>query len=107
MDLLEREYLSTHHETRPVDLAEKTQFFGLDAIGDIALGAPMGYLEGNEDVFDYNLIVNKHMILMNTMSALPWLARLAHKWPFKLMAPKEGDRNGFGKLIRFELFQGL
>lgn len=47
-----------------MDLAEKSQFFALDAILDIATGAPMGDLKGDEDVNRY---------LKTTAAALPLL----------------------------------
>jgi len=45
-----------------MDLAEKSQFYALDAILDIATGAPMGDLRYDEDVNSY---------LKTTAAALP------------------------------------
>ncbi|KAL6860047.1 hypothetical protein ACO1O0_004072 [Amphichorda felina] len=98
MDLLERKYVSTAHDTKPFDLAEKTQFFALDAIGDISLGAPFGFLAGDEDLFDYNRINTSSSTIMNVFSVLPWLTKIVHRWPLRLAIPREGDQVGFGRL---------
>jgi hypothetical protein len=47
---------------RPMDLAEKSQFFALDSILDIATGAPMGDLTYDKDINSY---------LETTAAALP------------------------------------
>lgn len=100
MHLLGRKYVSTAHHTKPFDLAEKTQFFTLDAIGDISLGAPFGYLTNDEDLFDYNRINAGSLVVMNIVSVLPWLTKIVHQWPLRLTLPREGDHVGFGRLMR-------
>lgn len=97
--LIDTKYLSTTTHTLPVDLAEKTQFFALDAIGDISLGAPFGYLAEDRDLYDYNAINASSLPAMNVVSVLPWLTKVVHRWPFCLALPKEGDQVGFGRLM--------
>lgn len=97
--LLERKYISAERETRPVDLAEKTFFFAMDAIGDVSMGAPFGYVEKDKDLYDFNKINTATMPVMTLVSALPWLIDIAHKWPFRLVLPKETDHYGFGRLM--------
>ncbi|KAI9899078.1 hypothetical protein N3K66_005539 [Trichothecium roseum] len=99
VDLLKRKYVSTDWQTRPVDLAEKTQFFALDAIGDVSMGAPFGYLAYDEDLYQYNEINESSLPVMNMVSVLPWLTKIVHKWPLRLLLPKEGDQVGFGRLM--------
>lgn len=101
MHLLEHKYVSTPYDSKPFDLAEKTQFFALDAIGDISLGAPFGYLASDEDLFDYNGINASSLPVMNAVAVLPWLTRIVHQWPMRLALPREGDRVGFGRLMRY------
>jgi len=62
LDLIRRRYVSKGSDFRPMDLAEKSQFYALDAILDIATGAPMGDLQYDEDVNSY---------LKTTAAALP------------------------------------
>jgi hypothetical protein len=97
--LLDRKYISNDTETLPVDLAEKTQFFALDAIGDVSLGKPFGYLERDEDLYNYNEINTSSLPVMNVVSVLPWLTQIAHRWPLCLLLPREGDQVGFGRLM--------
>ncbi|KAL7786367.1 cytochrome P450 [Trichoderma ceciliae] len=99
--LLERKYVSSGSDIRPFDMAEKTQFFALDAIGDISLGQPFGYLDKDEDLYQYNKINTTSLPLMNVVSVMPSLANLIHTWPLRLLLPKEGDQVGFGRLMRF------
>ncbi|KAL2675357.1 hypothetical protein Neosp_011541 [[Neocosmospora] mangrovei] len=97
--LLDREYTSAPGETRPVDLAEKTQFFALDAIGDVSFGEPFGYLTQDEDLYHYNEINVSSLGAMNVVSVYPWLTKIVHRWPLKLLLPREGDQVGFGRLM--------
>lgn len=99
MALLDRKYISTDATTRPVDLAEKTQFFALDAIGDVSLGEPFGYLARDEDLYNYNEINASSLPAMNVVSVLPWLTQIVHQWPLCLLLPREGDQVGFGRLM--------
>jgi hypothetical protein len=62
LDLIRRRYVSKGSDIRPMDLAEKSQFFALDSILDIATGAPMGDLKYDKDVNSY---------LKTTAAALP------------------------------------
>lgn len=100
IDLINRKYISMASETRRMDLAEKTQFFALDAIGDISFGKPFGYLAQDEDLYNYNEINASSLPVMNVVSVLPWLTTLVHTWPLRLLLPSEGDRVGFGRLMR-------
>ncbi|KAH8130480.1 hypothetical protein FP744_10007095 [Trichoderma asperellum] len=101
IDQLERKYVTSGSDVRPFDMAEKTQFFALDAIGDISLGQPFGYLDKDEDLYQYNEINTTSLPLMNVVSVMPALANIVHTWPLRLLLPKEGDQVGFGRLMRF------
>jgi hypothetical protein len=48
VSLLERKYLSTATEFRPVEFAHKCQYFALDVIGDISFGGAFGFLENGQ-----------------------------------------------------------
>ncbi|KAL6876781.1 cytochrome P450 [Trichoderma novae-zelandiae] len=101
ISLLERNYVSSGSDVRPFDMAEKTQFFALDAIGDISLGRPFGYLDKDQDLYKYNEINATSLPVMNVVSVMPALASLVHAWPLRLLLPKEGDQVGFGRLMHF------
>ncbi|KAE9382184.1 cytochrome P450 [Stipitochalara longipes BDJ] len=100
LDLIRRRYISKGSEIRPMDLAEKSQFVALDAILDIATGAPMGDLKYDKDVNCY---------LKTTAAALPPLIMVGSvpsvqsflNIPFiaKRLFPTAEDEIGMGKLI--------
>lgn len=89
-----------------MDFAEKTQFFALDAIGDISFGKPFGYLAEDEDLYDYNKINASSLPIMNIVSVLPWLIKLIHTWPLRTVMPSQGDQVGFGRLMRWAFPKG-
>ncbi|KAJ6781568.1 hypothetical protein PWT90_01563 [Aphanocladium album] len=101
ISMLETKYSSTDAVIRPVDMAEKTQFLALDIIGDISVGRPFGYLEKDQDLYNYNEINISSLPVMTFVSVLPGITDILHKWPFRLALPKEGDQVGFGRLMRF------
>ncbi|KAF5020104.1 hypothetical protein F66182_7867 [Fusarium sp. NRRL 66182] len=101
ISLIDRKYVSTASRSRPVDLAEKTQFFALDAIGDVSFGEPFGYLTKDEDLYRYNEINASSLAAMNIVSVYPWLSRIVHRWPLSLLLPREQDQVGFGRLMGF------
>jgi hypothetical protein len=97
--LIERKYLSSDKEYRPMDLGQKGQFFTLDVISDLAFGKAFGYLEQDDDVFDYIRIAERYIPAMLLMANIPWLARLTHTRLFRNLLPKESDKLGFGAFI--------
>ncbi|KAE8453907.1 hypothetical protein EG329_007683 [Mollisiaceae sp. DMI_Dod_QoI] len=99
VNLIERKYLSTSTEFRPMDLGQKGQFFTLDVISDLAFGKAFGYLEQDDDVFDYIKITDQYIPAMLVMANIPWLARLTHTRLFRNLLPKESDKLGFGAFI--------
>lgn len=101
VQLIDQHYVSADAEFRPLDLAEKTQYFALDAIGDISFGGAFGFLAEDRDLFRYIEINESSLPIMNVVSVLPWLGRLVHKWPLRLMLPTENDQIGFGRLMGF------
>ncbi|SPO06232.1 related to pisatin demethylase (cytochrome P450) [Cephalotrichum gorgonifer] len=99
IDLIERKYLSTGADYRPMDLGEKGQFFTLDVISDLAFGQAFGFLEKDADPFDYVKITKAFIPFMIVLCHSPYLARLLHSPPFKGLFPKGSDKLGFGAFI--------
>jgi hypothetical protein len=99
LDLLERRFLSHGREYRPVDFAVLTHYFAMDVIGSVTYGAPFGFLNDGVDIFGYLKWNDEVLVMLVAASALPWLARVAHTWPFSLALPREGDKVGLGRFI--------
>ncbi len=97
--LIETKYISSGPDYRPMDLGQKGQFFTLDVISDLSFGKPFGYLEQDDDVFDYIKITDDYIPAMVVMGNVPWLARLTHTPLFRNLLPKESDKLGFGAFI--------
>ncbi|KAF2261392.1 cytochrome P450 [Lojkania enalia] len=99
VNLIETKYISTPNDYRPMDFAQKAQYFTLDIISYLAFGQAFGYLEEDDDVFDYIKITNTFIPIMMIISNVPSLARLLQSRFLRGLMPKESDRLGFGAFI--------
>ncbi|KAI8402406.1 hypothetical protein FOFC_17720 [Fusarium oxysporum] len=99
INLLETKYLSTDKDYRPVDFAQKIQFFTLDVISDLAFGQAFGYMEQDDDVFDFIKITKSYFPVTLVMANIPSLVSLLHSKLFSGALPKESDKLGFGAFI--------
>ncbi|TAQ91397.1 hypothetical protein B7494_g353 [Chlorociboria aeruginascens] len=100
IDLIERKYISTSKDYCPMDLGFKAQYFTLDIISDLAFGKSFGYMENDDDVFDYIKIVEKSLPTMMVLANVPVLTQLVQTKMLRSLLPKESDRIGFGAFIR-------
>ncbi|KAK2029101.1 cytochrome P450 [Colletotrichum zoysiae] len=101
VDLIDRKYISTAKEFRPMDMASKSTYFALDVISELGFGTPYGFLKEDRDLYQYVSTKDAFFPVMVTMGNMPWLARLMHSWPLNLGLPKSGDSAGFGALMGF------
>ena len=99
IDLIERKYLSTNQHFRPVDFAQKIQFFSIDVISDLAFGQSFGYIEQDDDVFDFIKITMAYFLVTVVIANIPSLVSLLHSRLFRGLLPKESDKLGFGAFI--------
>jgi hypothetical protein len=100
--LIRTKYLSTATEVNIMDLAQKAQYFTIDVITDLAIGAPFGDLSSDADQHDY---------LRTTMEAQPAFVMIGSvpsvnkfiQIPFigKRLFPTAEDEIGMGKMIGF------
>jgi hypothetical protein len=99
--LIETKYLSSSHSYRPIDFNEKASFFTLDVISDLAFGQAFGYLERDEDVYDYLKITKSFIPIMMLISNVPSLADLLQSDLLRGLLPSESDKLGFGAFIGY------
>jgi hypothetical protein len=99
VELIETKYLSTSRQYRPMDFAQKGQYFTLDVISDLAFGQAFGYLDQDDDVFDYIKITSSYIPVMLVLANIPSLARMLQSRLLRGLLPKESDKLGFGAFI--------
>lgn len=100
--LIERKYISTKSEYRPMDFGEKGQFFTLDVISHLAFGHAFGFMEEDRDMYSYIEITKGFIPFMIFLTHATGLASLLHSRPFRGLFPKATDKLGFGAFIRYE-----
>ena len=105
IDLIERKYISTPSDFRPIDFGHKAQYFALDVISELGWGEAIGFLKNDTDMFRYVEINEAIFLGISTMLITPWMFKFLQIWPLSLAMPKEGDKVGFGMLIRLEISQ--
>jgi len=101
MRLIEERYLSTDTVYRPMDFAQKAQFFTLDVIADIAFGNAFGYLESDSDCYSYLEKVGESLSMMMIASIFPWLVPIFHSPLLRGFIPSEKDVLGLGKIMKY------
>lgn len=99
IELIETKYLSTLETYHPMDLGEKTSFFTLDVISDLAFGQAFGYLERDDDVYGYLAMSKTALPVMMAISDVPAIADILQSRLFRALLPSEADKAGFGAFI--------
>ncbi|PQE05318.1 cytochrome p450 protein [Rutstroemia sp. NJR-2017a BVV2] len=97
LNMLRRDHTNSG---RVVDMSRLSQYFTLDVLSAIAFGRAFGYLEANEDLWNYISITQKFIPMFELASDFPWLQKHLFGNPIiaKLMAPKDEDKVGQGKI---------
>jgi len=99
VNLIERKYLSTASEFRPIDFGSKSQYLTLDVISDIAFGEAFGFVENDEDMFSYIKTTESTIPILILTGSFPWLARIFQSPLLKSLLPKDTDAYGLGKVM--------
>lgn len=97
--LIEAKYISTSQDLSPLDFGEKASFFTLDVISDLAFGQAFGYLEGDEDKYDYLSMSKTAIPFMMAVTDVPVLADTLQSRFFRWILLSEADKAGFGAFI--------
>ncbi|KIX06930.1 uncharacterized protein Z518_04906 [Rhinocladiella mackenziei CBS 650.93] len=93
--LIKREY-----NGKPLDMALLASFFTLDVLSQIAFGDPFGFVEANEDLFNFNKIANQFFAVIELIVNHDTLRNIIQSRPMqKLLAPKGTDEFGQGRII--------
>lgn len=105
LDLIRRKYVSTATELRPMDFAQRINFFTLDVITKIAYGRAFGYLATDSDVYEYIETARAHIPVIASLGDVPWLAALVFSSTgLKIVGPKTTDKKGIGRMMAYVPF---
>ncbi|KAI4863833.1 cytochrome P450 [Hypoxylon rubiginosum] len=100
VSLIRGKYISTAAELRPLDFAQRVNYFTLDAITKIAYGRAFGYLATDSDVYNYIETTRAHVPVIASLGDVPWLARLVFSSTgLRLIGPKITDKDGVGRMM--------
>jgi hypothetical protein len=100
LDLIERKYVSTAIEYRPMDFGVVASYFTLDVITAIAFGEAWGDLRSGNDQHDWLKQLRMLMPGLTAMMLLPGVySFLDNTGLLRLLGPKPTDKSGFGKIL--------
>lgn len=97
--LIERKYLSTEQDYKPLDFGRKAQYFTLDVISNVAFDEPFGFLDNDADIHRYIQTTEENLPAIILVSVLPWLNWALQSPLLKSLLPSEKDPIGLGKII--------
>ena len=101
VDLIDAKYVSTSQNFRFMDFSEKASFFTLDVISELAFGKAFGYLETDQDVYDYLSMSKAAIPALMALSDVPVLAEILQSRLLRGLLPSEADKAGFGAFIGY------
>jgi hypothetical protein len=61
-----------------MDFAQKAQYFTLDVISDLAFSKAFGFLDQDDDVFDYLKLTSSYIPVILVLSNVPSIANMLH-----------------------------
>ncbi|KAM7207883.1 pisatin demethylase [Naviculisporaceae sp. PSN 640] len=96
VNLLNKKYVK---EGKPVEIGRKIQFVTMDILSDIAFSERFGFVEADQDLWQYLSILEGNLHRIMAFSSLPWVVD-AMRWKiFRAFIPNEKDLFGMGKVI--------
>lgn len=100
VNLIKAKYISDGGSLKPMDVTLQTQYFTLDVITSLAYGKAFGYLERDEDIYDYIKLAE---LFISTVAPIVGVAPI-HTFLYRSglifkLAPSPEDPKGFGRLM--------
>jgi hypothetical protein len=99
INLIERKYVSTEGDLKPMDFATKSMYFTLDVISTLAFGRRFGHLDHDMDVYKYIHTIEENITAMSVLSTWHELSRLVQSPLFRRFMPLDKEPLGFGKFM--------
>ncbi|KAI0013044.1 cytochrome P450 [Xylariaceae sp. FL0662B] len=99
VDLIERKFVSTSADYRPLNLTAASYYFAMDCVGVIFYGKPFGCLDEGEDVHKFVKWNEDFFSTAIVISNFHWLTKIFFKPPFNKIYPSPLDKDGVGKYL--------
>ncbi|KAI0890288.1 cytochrome P450 [Annulohypoxylon maeteangense] len=99
VNLIEKKFISTPGEYKPLDLTKVSFFFAMDCVGDLSFGRAFGCLDEGEDVHKFVKWNEDFFNIAILISNFHWLTKIFFKHPFNKIYPSALDKDGVGKYI--------
>ncbi|KAI1462123.1 cytochrome P450 [Annulohypoxylon moriforme] len=97
--LIDKKFISTPGNLRPLDLTQISFCFSMDCVGDLSYGKEFGCLDEGEDVHKFVKWNEKFFNTAIVVSNFHWLTKIFFKWPFNWIYPTNQDKDGVGKYL--------
>jgi len=100
-ELVNRKYLSTDDNLRPVDLSKTISYFTLDVISKVAFGQEFGFIENDDDPYGYIANLQEFLPAIIVFGAYTELQKILRLPFLKSVMPKSTDKRGLGRVMGF------
>ncbi len=97
--LIDKHYISTSSQLRSMKLSQVAHYFTLDVLSAIGFSEPFGYLDANEDLYDYIRTTEATLPVFIVTQLMPWALMILQSPLFKSLLPKNEDVVGLGKMM--------
>ncbi len=88
VDLIDKKYAAAPGKlARSMDFAQKTQFWGLDCVGDFVFGEPIGFLTRDEDIHRFVEMNDMSLRMVTVAGLVPSLVGFKSTWPLSSWVP--------------------
>jgi hypothetical protein len=99
VDLIERKYVSSEEQVRPMDLARASKYLLEDVTSSVAFGEPFGYLEADNDLYGVIEISEALFGPVSIAALFPSVVAITSSPLMKPFLPKTTDMYGIGRLL--------
>ncbi|KAG6364318.1 hypothetical protein INS49_005918 [Diaporthe citri] len=99
-DVLRQRYLSEGDKLISVDLARLAYYFTLDVITDLSYGEAFGFLDAEDDLYNYTRSLDQLLVVTGLFSEIPFLRKINNTFVGDMFKPKFSDKSGMGRLMR-------
>jgi hypothetical protein len=83
-----------------MEFGHRAQYLSLDVSTCVTFGEAFGFLKKDADVENYLETQEVMIPMFGILGSLPWLVYIMHMWPINRIMPGEGDKVGFGRLMK-------